>query len=458
MVKLPNKNIYRRYWTVYIGGNLEIIPTRIKRKQAKETKRTRNPRISSLKVRSLGIGDYYGFAVDGNHRFLLGDFTVTHNSELVNMLSSSLYIHPISSITANTLVSGAKLGGGKPASLLNKLSAGTDRPEEGILLFKDFTSLLSEQEVTQKLIMAQLREIYDGKYDKEFGTGHAIHWKGKVTIIAAATHKMYDMRQQYSAMGERFMMYEMITPDGKEASERGMTNQEEGIMDEARARLAEMVRVYVNEMLELPKELPKISRELKTKAIDLAEMTTRVRSDVKRDWRSINKEIVGVNPPEQPIRFASGLQNIARSLMVLNWNETGEFTLPGKYEKILFKYSLDSMPPNRRKAMQELSRYTVLETKGLGLKLNRPSSSLRRDVEDLVALEVADREPGAGSQGDRWKIRPYYKNLIQQFEGIQDTGTELTERLAEDEDKMLAEAEAIREDTEPKQDPEEPLF
>lgn len=31
-------------------------------------------------VESVGWGDYYGFTVDGNHRFLLGDFSVTHNT------------------------------------------------------------------------------------------------------------------------------------------------------------------------------------------------------------------------------------------------------------------------------------------------------------------------------------------------------------------------------------------
>jgi hypothetical protein len=32
-----------------------------------------------FKVEPLGVGAYYGFAVDGNSRYLLGDFTVTHN-------------------------------------------------------------------------------------------------------------------------------------------------------------------------------------------------------------------------------------------------------------------------------------------------------------------------------------------------------------------------------------------
>ena len=369
-------------------------------------------------------------------------------SEIVNTLSTCKYVHCISTLTANTLVSGAKLGQGKPASLLHKLSPDTDKEQSGVLVFKDFTSLLSEQEQAQKVIMAQLREIYDGKYVKEMGTGHSIKWEGKVTVIAAATYKMHKMRQQYAAMGERFIMYELNQPDPLLASERGMSNQEEGIMTAARTNLAEMMKIYLDEQIEIPTELPKITKEVRDKVIKLAEMATRVRSDVIRDWRSMNKEITGVYPPEMPIRFASCLQNIAIGLVILNYNETGKMELPEKYARILFKLSLDSLPPERRKAMQELSRYTVLETKGLGLKLNRPSSSLRRDVEDLVALEVAEREKGSGSQGDRWKIKPHYKALMQEFEGIKDTGEELTEKVAQTEEELLAEAEEVRREEE----------
>jgi hypothetical protein len=36
-----------------------------------------------ITVTEFGPGDYYGFMIDGNERFLLGDFTVTHNTTLV---------------------------------------------------------------------------------------------------------------------------------------------------------------------------------------------------------------------------------------------------------------------------------------------------------------------------------------------------------------------------------------
>jgi hypothetical protein len=42
----------------------------------KEYTGTKNHMITGIKVQSIGEGDYFGFELDGNHRFLLGDCTV----------------------------------------------------------------------------------------------------------------------------------------------------------------------------------------------------------------------------------------------------------------------------------------------------------------------------------------------------------------------------------------------
>jgi hypothetical protein len=39
----------------------------------------RSPRCHGFTVQAAGVGDYFGFEVDGNKRFLLDDFVVTHN-------------------------------------------------------------------------------------------------------------------------------------------------------------------------------------------------------------------------------------------------------------------------------------------------------------------------------------------------------------------------------------------
>jgi hypothetical protein len=40
--------------------------------------------VTDIEIHKLHFGDYYGFMVDSNQRFLLSDFTVTHNSTLVS--------------------------------------------------------------------------------------------------------------------------------------------------------------------------------------------------------------------------------------------------------------------------------------------------------------------------------------------------------------------------------------
>jgi len=43
-----------------------------------------------IKIENMGDGEYYGFEIDGNHRFVLGDFTVTHNTVMALKIISIL--------------------------------------------------------------------------------------------------------------------------------------------------------------------------------------------------------------------------------------------------------------------------------------------------------------------------------------------------------------------------------
>lgn len=65
---------------IYISGNTERIPVRKTLKNKTSDKQKINPLWYDFEIEPLGKGDYYGFTIDGNHRFLLGDFTVTHNT------------------------------------------------------------------------------------------------------------------------------------------------------------------------------------------------------------------------------------------------------------------------------------------------------------------------------------------------------------------------------------------
>jgi replicative DNA helicase len=74
------EKITGEYFRVHLcGNNLCSIPCLLERKKSKKTK-ARTDLLVGITVEEIGRGDYYGFTVDANHRFLLGDFTVTHNS------------------------------------------------------------------------------------------------------------------------------------------------------------------------------------------------------------------------------------------------------------------------------------------------------------------------------------------------------------------------------------------
>jgi replicative DNA helicase len=69
--------------TVYrlrLFGDLERVPTRIRRKQAKPWTCTRSWNQTGLRIEADQVDDYYGFELDGNGRFLLEDLTVSHNT------------------------------------------------------------------------------------------------------------------------------------------------------------------------------------------------------------------------------------------------------------------------------------------------------------------------------------------------------------------------------------------
>ena len=70
------------YRTFIHGKGVEYIPVKVQRKKANKRKQIKNILNTGIKVIPLEKDEYYGFQIDGNSRFLLGDFTVTHNTSL----------------------------------------------------------------------------------------------------------------------------------------------------------------------------------------------------------------------------------------------------------------------------------------------------------------------------------------------------------------------------------------
>lgn len=79
------------YYRVSIYGHTDTVPVRINKKKCTPRKQPKDPLVVGISVKPIGISNYYGFQVDGNGCFLLGDFTVVHNSTCIEAIVYGLY-------------------------------------------------------------------------------------------------------------------------------------------------------------------------------------------------------------------------------------------------------------------------------------------------------------------------------------------------------------------------------
>jgi RecA/RadA recombinase len=82
-VQLEGWESPRNYNRISITGKCSEIPTLIKRKQGADSKNNQNELRTGFELSPLGIGEFYGFELDGDHLYLLEDTTVTHNTTLM---------------------------------------------------------------------------------------------------------------------------------------------------------------------------------------------------------------------------------------------------------------------------------------------------------------------------------------------------------------------------------------
>ncbi len=81
-MKSCNGGVKAQYFRCTISGDIDEIPCKIERKKAKPRLQKKSVLVTSISLAPIGEGDYYGFEIDGDRLFMLGDFTVTHNTVL----------------------------------------------------------------------------------------------------------------------------------------------------------------------------------------------------------------------------------------------------------------------------------------------------------------------------------------------------------------------------------------
>ena len=75
------EKIYGEAWRINISGEgIQEIPVLCPRNKATPRKQIKDVLVTGIKVKYINEDNYYGFTLDGNCRYVMGDFTVTHNT------------------------------------------------------------------------------------------------------------------------------------------------------------------------------------------------------------------------------------------------------------------------------------------------------------------------------------------------------------------------------------------
>lgn len=308
-------------------------------------------------------------------------------------------IFPIDTLTVNTFSSAMERH--KPTSLL-------EIARDGVLVFKDFTTLTSMHKDNLREIMGQLRAIYDGSFNKKTGNGVNVDWVGKLGVIAGGTTAVQRKMREYSDQGERFVNYVMVTPDPKAMTDRALTNLDE--IKEKERSLQGVITRFVDYILakpQVPHDLPPVVRE---NIISLTDFCTLARSPVTMSFKTGQVEFVPDR--EMPARMAMMFMSLAKIFIFME--PSNRLTLEDA--EIVYKCALDSIPPDRRLILRLLTKFTEASTKDLAIELNYPTDPVRNWCSQLNALKIIDRK-GAG-KGDVWNLKAEYRPIIAQFDHI----------------------------------------
>lgn len=281
----------------------------------------------------------------------------------------------------------------------------------GVLVMRDFTSVLSMDYKNMTALIGALREVFDGHWTRTIGGegGRDLAWgypeRGHVGFIGSCTPAIDARHSIIQELGQRWLYYRYPHDDGfgqSLAALRRMRRQDQ--MDDD---LSDTISGFINTVaewdMELPRELDKVEEQ---RLIHMATLMVRVRSTVTRD-RGGSREINAPTNPEGPPRMTGSLGQLYLGLEVVGLDEVERW-------RIIGKVALDSAPQTRVMTVESLvaAGSAGLEVGDLREKLQCGKNTVTYLVEDLKVLGVVDRDENVvrlsswarGCWTDGWQV------------------------------------------------------
>ncbi len=323
----------------------------------------------------------------------------TGKTELLSAASRLPWVHAASTITASSLLSGTSLkerAKDATGGLLRQVG------DFGVILAKDFTSLLAQNKDTRAEALAALRETYDGRWDRAVGTdgGKMLTWRGKCGLIGGVTPALDRYHSVVSALGDRFLLLRLADPDPALSGRMALTHR--GHEQEMRAELQESLAGLVEHA-----DIGCVNRELSDDEqhwlIRIASYTARARTAVERD--GYQQEILYLPQVEGPGRLVNAYARLLGGLEAIGCE-------PPIARRALIRVALDCAPATRTAVISQLlSHHEPVRTSAVAGAVGMATKTAHRYLEDLSLLGVASRAKanGSGNSPDYWSATSWLR-------------------------------------------------
>lgn len=281
----------------------------------------------------------------------------------------------------------------------------------GMLICKDFTSILAMRHEQRSVLLGHLRDIYDGHMDRKVGTdgGQTLTWEGKIGFLAVCTDAIDSHHAVMAAMGHRFLFYRLpISSRDDRHAQAKKALQSRGRESTMRSELSETVEKFFAG-LQIPEDMPALTDSDENFLITLSDFATRCRSAVERD--GYRREIELIHSMEAPARLAKALAHLHEGFRVIGVPTT-------RAKQLLAKIALDSVPKIRVLLIETLAADTQAKlTKDLASAIGYPTETTRRALEDLAAQQVVIRSDGK-SNAYTWELYHHIRKDYQAIKGF----------------------------------------
>jgi hypothetical protein len=242
-------------------------------------------------------------------------------------------------------------------------------------------------------ILAQLREIYDGSFSKEWGNGKSLAWTGKVGLLAGVTGVIDREYALGAILGERFLLYRVKGAPARNLARRAILQQSSWEGDQRQA-LRQVVAAYLDTLLPVPPPMPEPMMEA---VAALAEFTAKARSPVFFDSRTGAIDLIP--EPEAPGRLAKQFMLLARALAVVRQEPSVSLAT---YSTVV-QVANDTLPATRQVVLQAvLASEVSATTTNIATATDYPTSSARKYLEELAAVKLVARTSEGPGKADRW--------------------------------------------------------